>query len=244
MEIALMAGKWLFVALIYLFVFMVYRGLLRQSATAGGERGRREAPLPAYRREPAVPTVVAPRPQAPAQPQPQPSPPPVAVSSAAPVAGTAPEVAPAARSSALLDALHEAPAQAAAVVPEPPAPVAARPATLPLAGTSLEPDAPKLTVIHSQTPEIPVGREFTLLAAATIGRADFKAVAIPDHFASMQHAIIFLQDGRRVLRDRDSTNGTMLNGRKVIADMVLREGDQITIGTTVLKYSQPDPDQL
>jgi len=121
--------------------------------------------------------------------------------------------------------------------------VVVRPANLSLAGTNLEPDAPKLTVIHSQTPEISVGREFALLAAATLGRADFNAVALPDHFASMQHAIIFLQDGRRVLRDRDSTNGTMLNGRKVTADMVLRDGDQITIGTTVLKYSQPAPDQ-
>jgi hypothetical protein len=235
MELALMAGKWLFVALIYLFVFMVYRGLLRQGATAGAERARRDAPPAAYRREPSAPAVVAPRPQPPSQPSPPPVTPPVAVA--------APEPAPAERSAALLDALHEAPPAAAAVVPAPPAPVAARPATLPLAGTNLEPDAPRLTVIHSQTPEIPVGREFTLLAAATIGRADFNAVPLPDHFASMQHAIIFLQDGRRVLRDRDSTNGTMLNGRKVIADMVLRDGDQITIGTTVLKYSQPAPDQ-
>lgn len=133
---------------------------------------------------------------------------------------------------AMREALQEPapPAQVPSSRPAPPpvAPVAAAPQTM-----------PRLIVVQSQNPEIPVGTEFPLLAAATLGRTDINSIVLPDHFISVQHAIIFLQDGRRILRDRGSTNGTLLNGRKVVADTVLRDGDEITLGTTVLKYSQP-----
>ena len=126
-------------------------------------------------------------------------------------------------------AMREALREPSAPAPAPPQPVGVAPAM------------PHLTVTQSQTPETPVGREFPLLAAATLGRTEINSVTLPDHFISVQHAIIFLQDGRRILRDRGSTNGTLLNGRKVTSDMVLRDGDEITVGTTVLKYSQPAP---
>jgi hypothetical protein len=207
MELALLAGKYVFVGLIYLFVFMVYRGLVRQSSpsetppprSAGPQVLRREAlARPAPRVAPAAPPVaVAPSP-----------------SSAMPVA--------------MREALHESPApEAARPVEVPPEPALAASANA------------RLTVVQSQTPEIPVGQEFPLLAAATIGRTEINSVTLPDHFISIQHAIIFLQDGRRILRDRGSTNGTLLNGRRVTSDMVLRDGDQIAVGTTVLEYSQP-----
>ena len=52
MELVLMAGKYLFVALIYLFVYMVYRGLLRQSAAAPSAPAGRE-PRPQVLHRPA-----------------------------------------------------------------------------------------------------------------------------------------------------------------------------------------------
>ncbi len=48
--------------------------------------------------------------------------------------------------------------------------------------------------------------------------------------------MIFLQQGHRILRDRNSTNGTFHNGRPVTEDIVLRNGDQIAIGTVSFEY--------
>jgi hypothetical protein len=211
MELALMAGKLVFIALIYLFVFVVYRGILRQSSSVAGVPASREPRAPAPQRLPVIPAAA---PSAP--------------------------VAPAAMPSQLQEALREEPAPAASM-PEAPAPLPL-PAVVPVAPEPVEVAVgmSRLTVIHSETPEIPVGREFPLLAAATLGRAEYNAIALPDHFASQQHSLIFLQEGRRVLRDRGSTNGTFLNGKKITGDMILRNGDEITVGTTVLRYTQPD----
>jgi len=101
------------------------------------------------------------------------------------------------------------------------------------------PATPRLVVLRSEALEVPPGREFPLLAAATIGRAPHNLVVLPDSFVSSQHAIIFLKEGRRVLRDRGSTNGTLVNGHRITGDHILRDGDQITLGTTVLRYTEP-----
>jgi hypothetical protein len=212
MELALMAGKLVVIALIYLFVFMVYRGLLRQSSPVAGAPVSREPRAPAPQRLPVIPAAAPPAPVAPAVSLP----------------------------SQLQEALREEPAPAPSV-PEALAPLPL-PAVVSVAPESVEVvvGMSRLTVIHSETPEIPLGREFPLLAAATLGRAEYNAIALPDHFASQQHSLIFLQEGRRVLRDRGSTNGTCLNGKKITEDMILRNGDEITVGTTVLRYTQPD----
>ena len=102
-------------------------------------------------------------------------------------------------------------------------------------------DAPLLRILSSEVPEVQVGEEFSLLAAATLGRDPTNLVVLPDRFVSAQHAIIFLKEGRRVLRDRGSTNGTLLNGRRLTQDAVLSEGDRISIGTTTLEYLEPPP---
>jgi pSer/pThr/pTyr-binding forkhead associated (FHA) protein len=88
---------------------------------------------------------------------------------------------------------------------------------------------------------VEVGEEFYLLAAATIGRDPTNLVVLGDRFVSAQHALIFLKEGRRVLRDRGSTNGTYLNGERIEADAHLYDGDQIAIGTTLLEYEEPEP---
>lgn len=81
------------------------------------------------------------------------------------------------------------------------------------------------------------GQIFALTAAVTIGRSAENAIVIGDRFASSRHALIFLKDGQRILRDRGSTNGTFCNGRRVHDDIVLAEGDMLRIGTATLVYS-------
>ncbi len=63
----------------------------------------------------------------------------------------------------------------------------------------------------------------------TIGRRSGNRIVIPDIKISGVHAEIVFEGGRPVIRDLGSTNGTLLEGRK-IDEMVLSEGDRITIG--------------
>jgi len=80
------------------------------------------------------------------------------------------------------------------------------------------------------------GTVLPLTAAVTIGRARENSIQVSDRFASGQHAIIFLKGGRRILRDRGSTNGTFRNGKRITAEVALSNGDLVTVGTTVLEY--------
>lgn len=80
------------------------------------------------------------------------------------------------------------------------------------------------------------GETIELTAAVTIGRADDNGVVVKDKFCSGHHALIFLQGGQRLLRDRGSTNGTFHNGQRVTTDVALRDGDRVGIGTAVFEY--------
>jgi hypothetical protein len=80
------------------------------------------------------------------------------------------------------------------------------------------------------------GQIVTLTAAVTIGRADDNGLVVQDKFCSQHHAMIFLQQGQRLLRDRNSTNGTFHNGQRLVQDIVLKHGDRITVGTATLEY--------
>ena len=58
---------------------------------------------------------------------------------------------------------------------------------------------------------------------------------------SRQHARVRVESGLHFLTDLGSTNGTLLNGRPVTEDEILRNGDKITIGRTVIKFTLVDP---
>jgi hypothetical protein len=63
----------------------------------------------------------------------------------------------------------------------------------------------------------------------TIGRAADNTVVIEDRRVSRHHAELEQADGRWVLRDLGSTNGTAVNGR-LIKETTLQDGDRISFG--------------
>jgi diguanylate cyclase (GGDEF)-like protein len=73
-----------------------------------------------------------------------------------------------------------------------------------------------------------------------IGRGDKVDLRLVDDGISREHVRLFTEEGRIVLEDLGSTNGTYCNGQRV-ARQPLAEGDKILIGsTTILKFSYQD----
>ena len=126
-----------------------------------------------------------------------------------------------------------APPVAAAVAPAAPAAPAAQPLVRERPHTR---STPALIVRDAGGAGLTAGTVFPITAAVTIGRAKENSIRISDRFASAQHAIIFLKNGRRILRDRGSTNGTTRNGKRIAGEVALNNGDIVGVGTVLLEY--------
>ncbi|QOV34808.1 FHA domain-containing protein [Streptomyces ferrugineus] len=63
-----------------------------------------------------------------------------------------------------------------------------------------------------------------------IGRDPANGLRLTHETVSRVHAELSHQGGLWVLRDLGSTNGTTVNGRRVIGAVVVREGDQVGFG--------------
>ena len=78
--------------------------------------------------------------------------------------------------------------------------------------------------------------------AITIGRESGNFVQLDDNEVSRRHAEIRRIEGRFVVGDLKSSNGTYVNNRKV-ERAELSSGDQIQIGRTVMVYSKDHDDE-
>jgi hypothetical protein len=79
----------------------------------------------------------------------------------------------------------------------------------------------------------PLGEELT------IGRAPGCAVPLTsDNFVSQVHARVFRSGDDYWVEDLGSTNGTLVNGRKLTAPVALRRGDRLQVGRSVLELQK------
>ena len=74
-------------------------------------------------------------------------------------------------------------------------------------------------------------------AGAVIGRGRQSDVVLTDPNVSRQHAEIRPRGGSWVITDLGSTNGSQLNGRRIDGSEVLRPGDEIELGASLLTFS-------
>lgn len=70
-----------------------------------------------------------------------------------------------------------------------------------------------------------------------IGRDPANGLRLTHETVSRVHAELSRQGGMWVLRDLGSTNGTTVNGRRVIGAAVVREGDQVGFGRMAFRLS-------
>jgi len=73
-------------------------------------------------------------------------------------------------------------------------------------------------------------------AGATMGRSRQCDVTVDDANVSRNHAEVRPRGGSWVLSDLGSTNGTRLNRRRLEGPEVLKPGDEIELGTTLLTF--------
>ncbi|HVK73019.1 MAG TPA: FHA domain-containing protein, partial [Kofleriaceae bacterium] len=68
----------------------------------------------------------------------------------------------------------------------------------------------------------------------TIGRVQGNDIVLPKGNVSKRHARIVLKDGKFIIVDLKSTNGTYVNGRKITSPLVVKEADKIYIGDFIM----------
>jgi hypothetical protein len=81
------------------------------------------------------------------------------------------------------------------------------------------------------------GTAYPLADELTVGRAAGCHVTIDDTYASQIHARVFSRDGQLYVEDLGSTNGTYLNKAKVQGPQVMKRGDRLQVGNTVMELA-------
>jgi pilus assembly protein CpaF len=71
-------------------------------------------------------------------------------------------------------------------------------------------------------------------AEVTIGRVQGNDIVLPKGNVSKRHARIVLKDGKFIIVDLKSTNGTYVNGRKITSPLVVKDSDKIYIGDFIV----------
>lgn len=133
------------------------------------------------------------------------------------------------------------PDAAAAPFPPAPAPAAAAPAAAPLrpspAASLPGTTAPAATVTSASRLVIVAGPKAGIelpltTQPLTIGRSGESGLVIRDDYTSTHHARLMLLNDSWVIQDLDSTNGTYLDGKRVVVPTQIPLNTPVKIGTT------------
>src|SRR5215831_14936326 len=76
----------------------------------------------------------------------------------------------------------------------------------------------------------------------TIGRVDENDICLPKGNISKKHTKIVVKDGKIIVLDLKSTNGTFVNGKKLAGPQVIQPSDNVYIGDFILNVEPPDLD--
>ncbi|HEX4383678.1 MAG TPA: ATPase, T2SS/T4P/T4SS family [Myxococcales bacterium] len=74
----------------------------------------------------------------------------------------------------------------------------------------------------------------------TIGRVDENDICLPKGNISKKHTKIVVKDGKIIVLDLKSTNGTYVNGKKLAGPQVITPTDKVYIGDFILNVEPPE----
>ena len=80
------------------------------------------------------------------------------------------------------------------------------------------------------------GREFQLRGTMRIGRSEDSEITLADAQASRHHAAISPEPSGFTIQDLNSSNGTFVNGKRLDAPRLLKDGDRLRVANTVLVF--------
>jgi pSer/pThr/pTyr-binding forkhead associated (FHA) protein len=72
-------------------------------------------------------------------------------------------------------------------------------------------------------------------APVTIGRAADNTLVVDDDYASSHHARIYQSEGRWIVEDTGSTNGTWIARTRITGATILEPGSPLRVGRTVFE---------
>ena len=84
------------------------------------------------------------------------------------------------------------------------------------------------------------GQVYELRSTLRIGRHPFNEISVPDLSVSRYHCWLAQQDGRIVIEDLASANGTFVNGDRLRERRPLKPGDRILVGNTQFVFAEED----
>ena len=82
-------------------------------------------------------------------------------------------------------------------------------------------------------------RILTVEGRVNIGRGPENDIHLPDPSVSRQHAVFYFAEGKPIVEDLDSSNGTFVNDEKVMRG-VLRSGDTLRFGKMTVQFLQEE----
>lgn len=80
-------------------------------------------------------------------------------------------------------------------------------------------------------------------SSLTVGRALSNDIVIDDPTVSQLHARVTNEGDSWLVKDCDSTNGILVDGKKQ-SEFTLKDGCSFTVGTQVLEFSLSEPQAL
>ena len=77
--------------------------------------------------------------------------------------------------------------------------------------------------------------EFQLRLPCQIGRSKQATLTLPHHLVSRKHCEIREKDGKLLVQDLGSMNGTYIKDQKIVGEAILEPGELLTIGTVTFR---------
>jgi pSer/pThr/pTyr-binding forkhead associated (FHA) protein len=97
-------------------------------------------------------------------------------------------------------------------------------------------DGAEWQLVFEEGPD--AGAVYKLGVQARLGRAADNDFELSDSVASRNHILVQRHAAGYTVEDLESSNGTLVNGERLDAPVWLENGDTITIGETVIRFSR------
>ena len=85
------------------------------------------------------------------------------------------------------------------------------------------------------------GRSFSVGPQSVLGRDPTAAIHLNDDEVSRRHALISAGEGRVLIEDLGSSNGTFVDGERIANEREVGAGTRVTVGQTTLELREPTP---